>query len=96
MLFRLATSERLERAVKTLPMGEAAAWRAASRYVGGRTRSEALATAATLLARGHAVSLDLFGEGLRDPAAADRVLGDYVDLIAALPLRPRMRGCPWT
>jgi len=85
VLFRLATSERLERAVKAVPLGEAAAWRAASRYVGGRTRSEALATAATLLARGHAVSLDLFGEGLRDPAAADRVVREYVDLTAALP-----------
>ena len=85
VLFRLATSERLERAVKAVPLGEAAAWRAASRYVGGRTQSEALATAATLLARGHAVSLDLFGEGLRDPAAADRVVRDYLDLTAALP-----------
>jgi proline dehydrogenase len=88
VLFRLATSERLERAVKAVPLGEAAAWRAASRYVGGRTRSQALATAATLLARGHAVSLDLFGEGLRDPAAADRVLRDYVELAAALPPPP--------
>jgi proline dehydrogenase len=88
LLFRVATSERLERAVKAVPLGEAAAWRAASRYVGGRSRSEVLATAATLLARGHAVSIDLFGEGLRDPAAADRVLGDYIELVAALPAPP--------
>jgi proline dehydrogenase len=85
VLFRLATSDGLERAVKALPLGEAAAWRAASRYVGGRSRSQALATAATLLARGHAVSVDLFGERLRDPAAADRVLTDYIELAAALP-----------
>jgi proline dehydrogenase len=88
LLFRLATSEGLERAVKALPLGEAASWRAASRYVGGRSPSEALATAATLLARGDAVSLDLFGERLRDPAAADRVLRDYIELIAALPPAP--------
>jgi proline dehydrogenase len=85
VLFRLATSERLERAVKTLPFGEAAAWRAASRYVAGRSRGQALATAKTLLERGHAVSVDLFGERLSDPAAADRVVEDYVELAGALP-----------
>jgi proline dehydrogenase len=85
VLFRLATSERLERAVKTLPLGEAAAWRAASRYVAGRSRGQALATATTLLERGHAVSVDLFGERVSDPAAADRVLEDYVELAGALP-----------
>jgi proline dehydrogenase len=88
VLFRLATSERLERAVKTLPFGEAAAWRAASRYVAGRSRSQALATAKTLLKRGHAVSLDLFGERLSDPAAADRALEDYLELAGALPPPP--------
>jgi proline dehydrogenase len=85
VLFRLATSERLERAVKTLPFGEAAAWRAASRYVAGPSRGQALATATTLLERGHAVSVDLFGERVSDPAAADRVLEEYVELAGALP-----------
>jgi proline dehydrogenase len=85
VLFRVATSERLERAVKTLPLGEAAAWRLASRYVAGRSRGQALATATTLLERGHAVSVDLFGERLSDPATADRVLEDYVELAGALP-----------
>lgn len=85
VLFRLATSERLEHAVKTLPLGEAAAWRAASRYVAGRSRGQALASATTLLERGHAVSVDLFGERVSDPAAADRVLEDYVELAGALP-----------
>ena len=85
VLFRLATSERLERAVKTLPLGEAAAWRAASRCVAGRSRGQALATATTLLERGHAVSVDLFGERLSDPGAADRVLEDYIELAGALP-----------
>jgi proline dehydrogenase len=87
-LFRVATSDRLERAVKALPFGEAAAWRAASRYVAGRSRDQALATAATLLHRGHAISLDLFGERVTDPAVADRVLADYVDLAGALPPPP--------
>jgi proline dehydrogenase len=88
VLFRVATSERLERAVKTLPLGEAAAWRAASRYVAGRSRDQALATSATLLRRGHAISLDLFGERVDDPAVADRVVADYVALAGALPPPP--------
>jgi proline dehydrogenase len=85
VLFRLATSQRLERAVKTLPLGEAAAWRAASRYVAGRSRDQALAAAAALLDRGHAVSVDLFGEHLSDPRAADRVLEGYLELAGSLP-----------
>jgi proline dehydrogenase len=88
VLFRLATSERLERAVKTLPLGGAAAWRAASRYVAGRSRDQALATSATLLRRGHAISLDLFGERVSDPATADRVLEEYRELAGALPPPP--------
>jgi proline dehydrogenase len=85
VLFRLATSGRLERAVKAVPWAEAAAWRAASRYVAGRCRAQALATATTLLERGHAASVDLFGERLSDPAAADSVVEDYVELAGALP-----------
>jgi proline dehydrogenase len=88
VLFRLATSRRLERAVKRVPGGEAAAWRAASRYVAGRSRDDALDVAARLLDHGHGVSLDLFGERVRDPAAADRALADYVALVSALPAAP--------
>ena len=88
VLFRLATSERLERAVKLLPVGEAAVWRAASRYVGGRSQGQALATAATLLAHGHGVSVDFFGERVLDPAVADEVLRNYLELTAALPPPP--------
>src|SRR4051794_41698566 len=88
VLFRLATSERLERGVKRLPGGEAVAWRAASRYVGGRAQGQALAPPATLPAHGHAVSVDLFGERVRDPAAADDVLADYRELATAPPPPP--------
>ena len=87
-LFRLATSERLEAGVKRAPGGEAAAWRAAARYVAGRSLTEALERTARLLEQGHGVSVDLFGEGVRDPAVADRVVEDYVALAAALPLPP--------
>ncbi|MQA74763.1 MAG: proline dehydrogenase [Solirubrobacterales bacterium] len=88
VLFRLATNERLERATKALPGGETSAWRAASRYVAGRGRDEALNTAAGLLERGHAVSMDLFGELVHDPEVAARVVEDYLSLAAALPAPP--------
>ena len=84
LLLHLATSRRLERGVKALPGGEARAWRAASRYVAGRTASPALQTAEALLAAGHAVSVDLFGERVEDPATADRVADDYRALAAAI------------
>jgi len=87
-LFHLATSMRFERAVKRLPGGEATAWRAASRYVAGRSRQDALLTAQRLLEQGHGVSIDLFGERVRDPATADSVLADYLALAAALPAPP--------
>lgn len=88
VLFRLATSERLERAVRSLPPGERLAWRAASRYVAGRSTSEALATADRLLARGHSVSLDLFGELVSDVGTATEVVEHYRSLAAALPASP--------
>ena len=49
VLFRRATSRRLERGVKRVPGGELASWRAASRYVAGRSCSESLAAAEMLL-----------------------------------------------
>lgn len=88
LLLRLATSERFERAVEAVPGGEATAWRAASRYVGGRTRAEGLDTAARLLGQGHGVSVDLFGENVHDPAGADQVLEQYLQLVGALPAAP--------
>jgi proline dehydrogenase len=88
LLFRLATSERLERVVKRAPRGDAAAWRAASRYVAGRSRGDALAAVVELLEGGHGASVDLFGERVTDPAEADRVLEDYLGLAASLPPAP--------
>ena len=48
VLFRVATSKRLERAVKRVPGGELAAWRSASRYVASRSRSGARLPVASL------------------------------------------------
>ena len=88
VLFRLATSERLERAVKRMPGGEAASWRAASRYVAGPSQDDALVAAERLLADGHGASVDLFGEHVRDGARADRVVEAYIALAGALPAPP--------
>lgn len=88
VLFRLATSERLERTVRSLPAGERVAWRAASRYVAGRSRSEALGVADRLLVDGHGVSVDLFGELVADVGEATEVVEHYRSLIAALPAPP--------
>jgi proline dehydrogenase len=87
-LFALATSERFERLVRGTPGGDDLAWHAASRYVAGRSCADALATAEQLLARGHGVSIDLFGERVHDPEIADRIVGDYVELAASLPPPP--------
>ena len=85
VLLGLATSERLERMVKAAPGGDAGSWRAASQYVGGRDRDEALVCAGRLMARGHGVSIDLFGERELDVGVADRTAIAYRELIAALP-----------
>ena len=70
------------------------AWRAASRYVAGRSRSEALMVTTRLLANGHGVSVDLFGERLADPSAAPAVVEDYLSLAVALHWRRwRRRWC---
>src|SRR4051794_21522178 len=88
VLFRLATSDRLERAAKAVPGGGSAAWRAASRYVAGRTRAEALTTATAVLEQGSCVSVDLFGELVTDLAVATDVVEEYLSLVAALPAPP--------
>ncbi len=87
-MFRLATCEPFERVAKAVPGVEGTAWRAASRYVAGRSRTEALETSTGLLQRGHGVSVDLFGELVDDPAAAVRVVDSYLSLAAALPQLP--------
>ncbi len=84
ILFRLATSERLERAVRRAPRGERLAWRAASRYVAGSDAAAAVQRARDLAGDGVAASLDLFGELVRDPAEADRVTAGYLALAGEL------------
>jgi proline dehydrogenase len=79
-LFALATSDRLERAVRGSSRAEALAFRLASRYVAGSTAEDALATARRLAERGLLSSIDFFGERVSDPLEADRVTDAYVEL----------------
>jgi proline dehydrogenase len=83
-LFALATSERLERAVRRSQRGEALAYRLASRYVAGLTAGEAFATASRLAERGVLSSIDFFGERVSGPDEADRVTDAYVSLAERL------------
>ncbi|WP_448638350.1 proline dehydrogenase family protein [Geodermatophilus sp. URMC 63] len=88
MLFRLATSTRWESTVRALPGGERLTWSAASRYVAGRGRAEALTATGRLLAAGRGVSVDVFGEQVTDVGTAEAVVAEYRSLAAALPPPP--------
>jgi proline dehydrogenase len=80
ILFRLVTSERLERAVRSVPIGEDLAWRAASRYVAGSDVTDAVRLARELHARGVASSIDQFGELVTDAEVARQTGADYLRL----------------
>jgi hypothetical protein len=78
----------LERAARGLPGGERLTWQRASRYVAGRSRTEALAVAGRLLADGHGAGVDPLGESVTDVATAVAVVERYGVLAAALPAPP--------
>ena len=84
VLLRLATSARLERAVRAVPAGERYARRAASGYVAGTTFADAVGVVRELDQRGVSSSLDQFGEQVRCAATAERVAADYADLARQL------------
>ena len=86
-LFALATSEPLERAVKRVPGGESTAWRAASRYFAGRSRTDALATAAQLFNGAMGRASISSASGCAIPRGR-RVVEEYVELANALPAPP--------
>jgi proline dehydrogenase len=54
-------------------------------------RWDSLAVAERLLAQGHGVSIDLFGERVRDPEVADRGVAEYAELATALPAGRRIQ-----
>ncbi|WP_199433677.1 proline dehydrogenase family protein [Qaidamihabitans albus] len=84
ILFRLATSTRLERVMRSVPRGQDLAWRAASRYVAGTSVAEAVRLVREFHGQGVAGSIDQFGELVGDPAVARRVADDYVSLATEL------------
>jgi proline dehydrogenase len=85
LLFKLATNRQFERLVKTVPGGRNRAWRAANRYVAGQSETEAFATVSQLLANGHGISLDLYGELVTDLDSAMNVAEKYQQLAESLP-----------
>jgi proline dehydrogenase len=84
LLFKLATSEKFERAVRAAPGGTGLAYRLASPYVAGPTVEDAMSTARELAGRGVRSSVDFFGENVTDPAEADLVADEYVRLAAGV------------
>jgi proline dehydrogenase len=84
VLFRLATSEGLERAVRAVPGGAALAYRLASPYIAGPSTEDALAAVRELAGRGVQSSIDFFGENVTDPGEADLVADEYVRLAGRL------------
>ena len=80
ILFALATSDRLERAVDANPVARRFVYRRASRYVVGETVEDAIAVAGRLADQGVLSSIDYFGENVTDPVEADRVADAYVAL----------------
>ena len=81
--FRLAMSDRFESLVGAAPGARARAHPRARRYVAGETLDEALDVARDLLRQGLGVSLDAFGELVRDPAEAAEAAASYAALIDA-------------
>jgi len=88
ILFHLVTNEHLERAVRSVPRGEALAWQQASRYVAGRTADDAVSAVERLAGRGVAASVDQFGELVTDPVVAEQTVRGYLRLAGRLPALP--------
>lgn len=80
VLYRLATSDRLEGFVHSIGPVEGVAYRQARRYVAGKDRRDAVETVRRLAGEGLAASVDYFGEGLSDVDGADAVVSEYSEL----------------
>lgn len=84
LLYAAATSSRLELVARSNRWIEQQAYRAASRYVAGRSLSAAIRTVSELVADGLAASLDLFGESVTDSDEVERVVRGYRDAAEAI------------
>ncbi|WP_280318264.1 proline dehydrogenase family protein [Nocardia wallacei] len=83
-LLAAARSRRVERGLTRLP----ATGRIIDRFVAGETREAALSAVRELLRGKRFVTVDYLGEDTTDPARADRVVREYLGLIAALSALP--------
>jgi proline dehydrogenase len=79
LLYRLATSDHLESAVRALPTLEQRCYELARRYFAGRSFEDALDVIRDLRDQGMTASVDLFGEGLSDPDAIQPLVGRYLE-----------------
>jgi proline dehydrogenase len=82
--YALATNDTLESAARSNRVTEDLAYRAAKRYVAGRTLDEAIDTVRRLVGEGLGVSLDLFGEGVDDERQLREIVAGYREAAAAL------------
>lgn len=67
-------------------------WRFARRYIAGSTLDHGLRVAADLKRNGFLTTLDVLGEDIEHEHEADQALQNYLDLIAALPVRGLVRN----
>ncbi|MFT4087525.1 MAG: proline dehydrogenase family protein [Gordonia sp. (in: high G+C Gram-positive bacteria)] len=80
-----ALDEELKHHALTIPAVAASARRIAARYIAGESIDDALAYLAANAGRGHAFSVELVGESVRDAVTADAETEQFVDLAARLP-----------
>lgn len=83
-LYALAVNERVETLARSSGVVEDAAYRAAKRYVAGRSLDEAIETVHRLADAGLGVCLDLFGEGVEDERQLSEVVAGYREAATAL------------
>ena len=79
LLYRLATSDHLEKTVRVLPPLERRCYGLARRYVAGISLEEALGVVSDLWRQGLTASVDLFGEGPREPDAIEAAVRRYLE-----------------
>jgi proline dehydrogenase len=79
LLYRIATSDRVETTVRARARLERRCYALARRYVAGIALEDALAVVAHLRGQGMTASVDLFGEGLSDANAIERVVRQYIE-----------------
>jgi proline dehydrogenase len=83
-LYRLATSDRVERAARAFPAIERRCYTLARRYIAGTSLEDAVAVVKDLREQGMSTSVDLFGEGVTDTTAIQAVVERYLQAASRL------------